>query len=225
MTEWFHFHFLLSCIGEGNDNPLQCSCLENPRDRGAWWVAIYEVSQSWIRLKQISSSNSNFRLIFCATVRAKLGPFMTCSLPLSVRLSQKNRAHITYLSLGVDAGRTGWSTGNSEAILKMTIARSPGKEIGLTRPERHSLLMRARPWQTLSSGSSYHKGSSCLEGVRNVERRQLLLEKLREVERKGEKYLEFFVPYILVCSQCLPLVESSQRQRNLRIKSTGFSYL
>ena len=47
MTEQLHFHFSLSCIGEGNGNPLQCSCLENPRDRGAWWAAAYGVTQSW----------------------------------------------------------------------------------------------------------------------------------------------------------------------------------
>ena len=46
MTERLHFHFSLSCIGEGNDNPLQCSCLENPRDGGALWAAIYVVAQS-----------------------------------------------------------------------------------------------------------------------------------------------------------------------------------
>ena len=46
-TERLHFHFSLSCIGEGNGNPLQCSCLENPRDGGAWWAAVYEVAQSW----------------------------------------------------------------------------------------------------------------------------------------------------------------------------------
>ena len=45
-TEQLHFYFSLSCIGEGNDNPLQCSCLENPRDGGAWWAAIYGVAQS-----------------------------------------------------------------------------------------------------------------------------------------------------------------------------------
>ena len=45
-TEWLHFHFSLSCIGEGNGNPLQCSCLENPRDGGAWWAAVYGVAQS-----------------------------------------------------------------------------------------------------------------------------------------------------------------------------------
>ena len=46
MTEQLHFHFLLSCIGEGNGNPLQCSCLENPRDGAAWWAAVYGVTQS-----------------------------------------------------------------------------------------------------------------------------------------------------------------------------------
>ena len=52
------FHFSLSCTGEGNSNPLQCSCLENPRDGGAWWAAVYGVAQSWIRLKRLSSSSS-----------------------------------------------------------------------------------------------------------------------------------------------------------------------
>ena len=56
MTERLHCHFSLSCIGEGNGNPLQCSCLENPRDGGAWWAAIYGVTQSRTRLKQLSSS-------------------------------------------------------------------------------------------------------------------------------------------------------------------------
>ena len=46
MTERLHFHFSLSCIGEGNGNPLQCSCLENPRDREAWWAAVSGVTQS-----------------------------------------------------------------------------------------------------------------------------------------------------------------------------------
>ena len=45
-TERLHFHFSLSCIGEGNGNPLQCSCLENPRDGGAWRAAVYGVAQS-----------------------------------------------------------------------------------------------------------------------------------------------------------------------------------
>ena len=56
-TERLHFHFSLSCIGEGNGNPLQCSCLENPRDGGAWWAAVYGVTQSRTRLKRLSSSS------------------------------------------------------------------------------------------------------------------------------------------------------------------------
>ena len=57
MTERLHFHFSLSFIGEGNGNPLQCSCLENPRDGGAWWAAVYGVAQSRTRLKRLSSSS------------------------------------------------------------------------------------------------------------------------------------------------------------------------
>ena len=58
--DWgLHFHFSLSCIGEGNGNPLQCSCLEKTRDRGAWWAAIYGVTQSRTRLKWLGSSSSS----------------------------------------------------------------------------------------------------------------------------------------------------------------------
>ena len=59
MTERLHFHFSPSCIGEGNGNPLQYSCLENLRDSRAWWAAVYGVAQSWTRLKQLSSSSSS----------------------------------------------------------------------------------------------------------------------------------------------------------------------
>ena len=66
-TERLHFHFSLAFIGEGNGNPLQCSCLENPRDSGAWWAAIYGVAQSRTWLKWLSSSiftqHSNLRFI------------------------------------------------------------------------------------------------------------------------------------------------------------------
>ena len=58
-TEWLHFHFSLSCIGERNGNPLQRSCLENPRDGGAWWAVICGVAQSQTRLKWLSSSSSS----------------------------------------------------------------------------------------------------------------------------------------------------------------------
>ena len=76
MTEQLHFHFSLSCIGEGSGNPLQCSCLENPRDGGAWWAAVSGVTQSRTWLKWLSSSNSAallcnslFLLINCYRVK------------------------------------------------------------------------------------------------------------------------------------------------------------
>ena len=59
MTEQLHFHFSLSCIGEGNGNPLQCFCLENPMDGGACWAAVYGVTQSQTRLRRLSSSSSS----------------------------------------------------------------------------------------------------------------------------------------------------------------------
>ena len=83
-TERLHFHFSLSCIGEGNGNPLQYSCLENPRDGGAWWSAIYGVTQSRTRLKRLSSSRvlsrvpvqySRSLLVICLTS----GPVGVCS--------------------------------------------------------------------------------------------------------------------------------------------------
>ena len=61
-TERLHFHFSLSCIGEGNGNPLQCSCLENPRDEGALWAAVYRVAQSRTRLKWLGSSSKTWIL-------------------------------------------------------------------------------------------------------------------------------------------------------------------
>ena len=64
-TEQLPFHFLLSCIGEGNGNPLQCSCLENPRDGGAWWAAVYGFVPSRTRLKQLSSSIKSY--LYCWT--------------------------------------------------------------------------------------------------------------------------------------------------------------
>ena len=67
-TERLHFHVLLSCIGEGNGNPLQCSCLENPRDGGAWWAADSGVAQSRTQLKRLSSSSSTHVNMSCFVV-------------------------------------------------------------------------------------------------------------------------------------------------------------
>ena len=71
-TERLHFHFSLSCIGEGNGNPLQRSCLENPRDGGAWWIAVYGITQSRTQLMRLSSSSSNSVLHFFESVYLSL---------------------------------------------------------------------------------------------------------------------------------------------------------
>ena len=87
MTErlHFHFHFSLSCIGEGNGSPLQCSCLENPRDGGAWWASVYGVAQDGIRLKQLSSSSSRVlwkrKLCYCLLLMYSHCPY-SCALSL-----------------------------------------------------------------------------------------------------------------------------------------------
>ena len=79
-TERLHFHFSLSCTGEGNGNPLQCSCLENPRDGGAWWAAVYGVSQSRTRLKQLSISSSSMALawLWAACLLMLRAVFLLC---------------------------------------------------------------------------------------------------------------------------------------------------
>ena len=68
-TERLHFHFLFSCIGERNGNALQYSCLENPREEGAWWAAAYEVAQNRTRLKQLSSSSSRSKGVYTLGAR------------------------------------------------------------------------------------------------------------------------------------------------------------
>ena len=82
MTERLHFDFSLSCIGEGNGNPLQCSCLENPRDGAAWWAAVYAVTQSRTWLKWLSSSSS--LLIFYFQIMYQGGDFWVCWLSSNV---------------------------------------------------------------------------------------------------------------------------------------------
>ena len=78
-TKWLHFHFSFSCTGEGNGNPLQCSYLENPRDRGAWWAALYGVTQIWTRLKRLSSSSSS-RFRSCAHGSSEILSLRLCWL-------------------------------------------------------------------------------------------------------------------------------------------------
>ena len=90
MTERLHFHFSLSCIGEGNGNPLQFSCLENPREGGAWWAAVYGVAQGQTRLKWLSSSSSSlilpivifeFSVLYVKNCCGHLRPWIMISSP------------------------------------------------------------------------------------------------------------------------------------------------
>ena len=80
-TERLHFHFTLSFIGEGNGNPLQCSCLENHRDGEAWWAAVYGIAQSWTRLKRLSSSSRTFSTVLNRSGSGKSGhPYLVPDL-------------------------------------------------------------------------------------------------------------------------------------------------
>ena len=88
-TEWLPFHFSLSCVGEGNGNPLQCSCLENPRDGGAWCAAVYGVAQSQTRLKRLSSSSSNLTL-------EDSFPLLTGSPPSAHSRSSRDRGRMKF---------------------------------------------------------------------------------------------------------------------------------
>ena len=102
-TEQLHFHFSLSRFGEGNGNPFQCSCLENPKVGRAWWAAIYEVAQSQTRLKQLSSSSS-----FCTAGRffsiwaTKEAPGICCCITNDPKTYQLKTINIYYLTVYVD---------------------------------------------------------------------------------------------------------------------------
>ena len=88
-TEQLHFHFSLSCIGEGNGNPLQCSCLESLRDGGAWWAAVCGIAQSQTWLKRLSSSSSCGE---CNNTECDMGKVKKTQLPLlPVTLSSHNQ--------------------------------------------------------------------------------------------------------------------------------------
>ena len=78
-TERLPFHFSLSCIGEGNGKPVQCSCLENPREGGAWWAAAYGVTQTWTWLKWLSSSSMPSLGYWCLRFRQARHTVRSCS--------------------------------------------------------------------------------------------------------------------------------------------------
>ena len=91
-TERLHFHFSLSYIGEGNGNPLQCSCLEDPRDGGAWWAAVYGVAQSLTRLKRLSSSRGPVEWTLMDPLKKVL--YLKLNKPKTMKLSQETQEPI-----------------------------------------------------------------------------------------------------------------------------------
>ena len=113
MTEPLHFHFSLPCIGEGNGNPLQCSCLENPRDRGAWWAAVYGVAQSWTRLKWLSSSSP------LSDLPSRLLPFLQQALDFVVFTCAVSDTALSCWDLFFPSlGLTFWSSFNFCLVLE-----------------------------------------------------------------------------------------------------------
>ena len=108
-TERLHFHFSLSCIGEGNGNPLQCSCLENPRDGGAQWAAVYGVAQSRTRLKQLGRQQQHGYL---ATAHAHT----LLNIILTIYTSQFFETVITIILSFIELSSIVYSSLHSSAI-------------------------------------------------------------------------------------------------------------
>ena len=100
-TERLHFHFSLSCIGEGNGNPLQYSCLGNPRDRGAWWAAVCGVTQSRTRLKQLSSNSSSRQqcllLVLLSFTQQEQNPLFSTDTEADLFIISSGIAHIPFI--------------------------------------------------------------------------------------------------------------------------------
>ena len=113
-TERLHFQFSLSCIGERNGNPLQCSCLENPRDGRAWWAAVYGVTQSWTRLKRLSTGYNQLTLLImnhgCNPIVSPFNTFQARFKELGdVDLSSTLKVYKIFTKVGQGS----WLRGNS----------------------------------------------------------------------------------------------------------------
>ena len=145
-TERLHFHFSLS-YGEGNGNPLQCSCLENPRDGRAWWAAVYGVAQSRTRLKRLSSSSS-----------IEFPRFDSCVRKISWRRDKLFIPVFMRFPGGLDSKESACNVGDLGSVPRL--GRSPGVRERLPTPvfwpgEFHGLY---RLWVTKSQTrlSNFH---------------------------------------------------------------------
>ena len=125
-TKRLHFDFSLLCIGEGNGNPLQCSCLENPRDGGAWWAVVSGVSQSWTPWKQLSSSSSSNLMIRSALLTMfsmhleVLNKYWHCLLR-NLRTDRSFQAEKLKNTSAWHRRNNGAPTGRSQAVLSLCL--------------------------------------------------------------------------------------------------------
>ena len=120
MTDQLHFPFSLWCIGEGNGNPFQCSCLENPGDGGAWWAAVYGVKQSQTRLKRLSSSSS--RLVIAFLPRSKRLLISWLQSPSAVILEPQNKIFHCFHCFPMYLP---WSDGKVKSLSRVQLFATP----------------------------------------------------------------------------------------------------
>ena len=125
MTEWLHFHFSLSRIGEGNGNPLQCSCLENPRDGGAWWAAVSGVAQSRTWLKWLSSGIPQLKkkdnLKQSKSKRLKIKERPRHIKKNRVKKKEKKKAKVVILILNNSSQKGSWNMTKKKHIMLAAI--------------------------------------------------------------------------------------------------------
>ena len=152
MTEWLHFHFSLSCIGEGNGNPLQCSCLENPRDEGAWWAAVFGVAQSQTRLKRLSSSRSSIN------THTHSNPIKLCHWKLKMNSTTTYREKIllplliplSHFSLSPKVHRINWIKVHQINWIKTFPVNILPQRFSKCGQQVHQQVLGLHPWPTES---------------------------------------------------------------------------
>ena len=164
MTERLHFHFSLSCTGEGNGNPVQWSCLENPRDGRAWWAAIYGVAQGWTRLKWLSSSSQALwtgkmeilsKKIWLLCLGADCWPRHIYFILLSKSQSLSYNHLFTYGLLGIRCCMGSFSSCGEQGLFFIVVPRLLAAVAALVAPGTWNLVVVAHGLSSRGDGLSY----------------------------------------------------------------------